>query len=89
MPTVSVDVDLEDIDTDDLVSELCSRMKRKCVSANDKKELQETFRNSFNSVLDLPEVDVQVRTLDDRMKAEHLTKVWDKYNSAEFEKLMP
>lgn len=95
MPYVSVDVeiDLDEIDTDDLVEEMCRRLRkkvgRKALSDNEKQELKEAVSELSDALLMIPTASIEIKTLDDKMKYEHLAKVFDKYHSSDIERLLP
>ena len=85
MPYVSVyvDIDLDEIDTDDLVEEICRRLRknsrRRSLTEEEKKELKESYAE-LGKALSMAIVEsVEVKTLDDKMKYEHLVKVFNKY----------
>lgn len=88
--TTEVEVDIEDFETYELVDELTSRMKgfsRKKITEKEIKSLKLDFDDlakklCYHSTL-------PVKTLDDKIKLEHLEKVWDKYPSWEIEKRLP
>jgi hypothetical protein len=91
--SVDVDIDMDDIDTDDLVDECCRRLRkaggRKSLSDNEKKELKESFAELGEALSMIPIESIEVKTLDDKMKYEHLAKVFNKYNSFDIERLLP
>lgn len=95
MPYVSVDVDidLDDIDTDDLVEEICRRLKktvgRKCLSFKEKKELKESYAELAELLSMTPSEHIEIKTLDDKMKYEHLAKVFNRYHSSDIQRLLP
>jgi len=86
MASISVDVDIDEFDDDEIfqaASERINTVKRNNVKRDklirDIQPLMEEL--SFDQ---LPN-----KTLDDKMKMEHLMKVWDKYNSFQLEQLLP
>lgn len=85
MARFNVDIDLDEIDSDDLVEEVERRMNPKKWKSFDKNELAE-LRKLFKAPDEtgLPNV-----SLDDKMKIEHLTKVWNSYTASDFESLIP
>ena len=95
MPYVSVDVDidLDEIDTDDLVEEICRRLRRtggrKSLSDKEKKELKESYAELSVALSMTPIEHIEVKTIDDKMKYEHLVKVFNKYHSSDIERLLP
>jgi len=95
MPYVSVyvDIDLDEIDTDDLVEEICRRLRknsrRKPLSEKEKKELKESYAE-LGEALSMAIVEsIEVKTLDDKMKYEHLVKVFNKYTLSYIERVLP
>jgi len=93
MAYISVDVELDEFDTDELVSEFCRRIKRngsrKSLSDEEKKMLKESCLELLESLSVIPTKTIAVRTLEDEMKMEHLMKVFNKYTSFDMEKLLP
>lgn len=95
MPYVSVDVDidLDEIDTDDLVEEICRRLRRnggrQSLSDEQKKELKESYAELGEALSMLPVQTIEVKTLDDKMKYEHLANVFNKYTISQIESLLP
>ncbi len=93
--TISVEayVDLDDFDTDEIIKELDSRLKKsygnKKMSNREKQELRESLQPLSDLLFDNPFEDIQVKTLDDQMKIEHLSSIFHKYTSAQLEKLIP
>jgi hypothetical protein len=89
--TTEVEFDIEDIDTYDLVNELSNRIgrfKRKQLTG----KLLENLRADFSELaekLNFADSGLQIKTLEDKLKVEHLTKVWDKYTSWQIENLLP
>lgn len=95
MANVSVDVyvDLDDFDTDDLVEEICRRMKqqtgKKSLSPKERQEVKECYI-LLSDAMAIPTPDtIEIKTLDDKIKYEHLVKVFNKYNSSDIERLLP
>lgn len=95
MPCVSVDVDidLDEIDTDDLVEEICCRLRKaagiKSLSDKEKKKLKESFAE-LGKALSMTLIEsIEIKTLDDKMKYEHFCKVFNKYNSSQIESMLP
>jgi ATP-dependent Lon protease len=92
MPYIQVDIELDEFDTDDLVQELTSRIKasgRKRLTDKQKAELMEDLKD-LNRALGLADDSaISVKTLDDKMKIEHLASVWNRYNSIEIEQRLP
>ena len=79
---IMAEIDLSDIDDSDLVDELTDR------DLNDRlvKSIRETFGNDEKQVIiNNP----KMSNLADRMKYEYLMKIFDKYNLADIERLLP
>ena len=90
MAYVSVDVDLDDIDFDDLVNELCERLNRsKRMNPKQKKELIEACTEILASLDKDTDTLIKVKSLDDKIKYEHLKKVFSKYSPSQLETLIP
>lgn len=90
MPQITVDIDMKDIDTDDLIEELSSRLNndRNRKQIIEDKNLVKSIRDflSYASVFtSMPEV----RTIEDKMKVEHLAEVWNKYTSWQLQQMLP
>ena len=82
--SVDVDVELDDFDNDDLIDEICDRLKRGLISD----KLRQKLRTSFNVITNNIEI-IKVESIEDMAKYEHLSKVFNKYTSAEIERLLP
>ncbi len=91
MATVSVEVDLDDIDTDDLVSELSDRIRRtkRMLNGDQKAQLIKEFKELAIDLQFPISHHISIKSLDDKMKLEHLTKVFEKYTSADIERMLP
>ena len=91
--SVCVDVDLDEVDTWELVEEICSRLRRgsgrKSLTDKEKKELKENMDNLQEALLMVPVSVIEVKTLDDKMKYEHLSKVFTKYSYVQLESMLP
>lgn len=77
-----IDVDLTEFDTDELIDALeeifeSTRIKQ------EKDQIVKFAKRICDSGA------IEVKTVDDQMKLEHLIKVFDLYTSAEIEKLIP
>lgn len=91
MAYVEVDIDLDEFETYEIIDELVRRFKKvgkKGFSEEQKKSLIEDV-NELNKSLGLFSTGLLVKTLDDKMKVDHLIKVWGKYNSFDIEKMLP
>lgn len=92
MAYIEVDVDLDEFDTDDIIDELKSRMKltgRKAVSDSKIKEIVKTAQQVLVELKREEEVVLPSNTINDKLKMEHLERVWDKYTAAQIEQLLP
>ena len=93
MPYVHVDIDLDEIDTDDLVDELTKRIESerttKKPSEKDRKRLKESFSEIIKAIGVSPMKKLEIKTLDDKIKYEHILKVFSKYSSSDFETKLP
>lgn len=91
--TVEVEVDLDEFDTDNIVDELISRINRswsrKQLTGAQKKQLLETIEPLFEELSPLAEIGIEINTIDDEMKRDHIAKVWNKYTPIQFEQLIP
>jgi phenylpyruvate tautomerase PptA (4-oxalocrotonate tautomerase family) len=92
MPYIQVDIELDEFDTDDLVQELTSRIKasgRKRLTDKQKAELMEDLKDLYRALGLADDSAISVKTLDDKMKIEHLSSVWNRYSSSEIEQRLP
>jgi len=91
MAYVQVDVDLDDIDTDDLVDEVCTRLRfknRKTLSDKEKDEIRELF-SELHELFFGEQNGVEIKTLDDKMKMEHISSIFDKYTLSHIQSVLP
>lgn len=88
--SANVDIELSDIDTDDLVEEICLRIQgsTKPLSNKQIKTLKLEFQKLENSLFGLGET-ININNLEDRIKYEHLASVWHKYSSSQMQNLLP
>ncbi len=99
MAYIEVDVDLDQFDTNDLISELVNRLKRsnvrlkKQVTKEDTEKIKKEIRGEFVELSDLiggESIDgFELKTLDDKLKMEHLLQVWSKYSLSQIQYLLP
>lgn len=88
-----IDIDLDDIDTEDLVEEIIKRLRythgKKAVKKEEIKELIETISPLLEklSLFEIPAI--ECNSLDDKMKIEHLTNVFQKYTLSEIQNRLP
>ncbi len=86
MATVEVEVDIDEFETYELVSEIVRRISkrnRKGISDEQKKELKTALENEKEENV------IEIKTLEDKMKMEHLENVWRKYSLADLQNLLP
>lgn len=78
MAYIRVDVDLGEFESYDLISELLCRIEHNRIKQNQLSLLKD--------VLNLNE-EIEIKTLDDFIKMQHLTKVFSMYTTTEIENL--
>ena len=84
MAYVHVDVDLDEFDLSDLISE-CNYRLEKAKKTNNKKIL-----DAFNELLvDKPKTNILIENVLDQMKYDHIVKVFSKYTLEQIETLLP
>lgn len=91
MAYIEVDVDLDEFSTDELCTELSKRLKtvgRKKLNALQKAKIEEELKE-LNIALGYTNGFLELKTLDDKMKAEHLNEVWNKYTLSEIQSKLP
>lgn len=79
MGYVTITIDLDEIDSDDLIEEICNRR----LSKKQIKQLSDEFN------VEIPINNLKTSNLADKMKYEYLMKIFDKYNLSDIEKLLP
>ena len=84
MSYVEVTIDLDDISISDLVDYICEKIHR--VNRLDKARLKEELQDLYDEFSGIE--GIKCKTLDDKMKVEHLISVWDKYTSADLERIL-
>lgn len=91
--TVDVDVDIDEFETDELVEEICRRLKRdigrRALTLKQKEELKNSYEELAIALRITPKESIEVITLDDQMKYEHLFKIFHKYTTTQIETLLP
>lgn len=91
MPYVEVDVDLDEFETSELVDEVLKRLKKvsggKTVDEKKRIELKIAVQDlaSFFGVPD----EMNINSLDDKLKYEHLVSVFNKYTLAQIQERLP
>ena len=91
MPYITVDVDLDEFDTDNLIEELSYRVKRigrKGMTDRDKKAIEEPLRDLVIAMNLMPDANIEVKTLDDKIKYEHIASVFEKYTASELQSIL-
>ena len=81
MAYVTVDIDMDELDTDEMVDELQRRLDRGRIPDSEKKQILELGSNTS--------VWFEIKTLEDKLKMEHLQSVFKKYSISELQKLLP
>ena len=90
---INVDVDLDDIGNYDLVEEVCKRLRntagRRSLTDIQKRQLQRAHSILGDALSITPEQSIEIKTLDDKMKYEHLVNVFNKYPLSQIETMLP
>lgn len=90
--SVDVDIDLDELDTDDLVEEICARMKceyrNKNLSEKDKEKLRETFAELAELFIENSN-GIEINNIDDVSKIEHIKSIFHKYSLSQIENSLP
>ena len=81
MAYVTVDIDMDELDTDEMVDELQRRLDRDRTPDSEKKQILELGSNTS--------VWFEIKTLEDKLKMVHLQSVFKKYSISELQKLLP
>ena len=93
MPYVHIDVDLDEFDTDELVEEITRRIKkaigRKSLKEEEKKDLKQCALDILEAFKLTPSTELEIKTLDDKMKYEHFCRVFNKYTVSAIESKLP
>lgn len=89
MAYIHVDVDLDEFDTYELVDELCKRLKeiggRKKIKDDDRKKLNEELQPVI-TLLNIHQINFpSIITLEDKLKIEVISGVWNKYTLSQLE----
>ena len=95
MAYIEVDVEMGDFDTYELAHELLKRIKKDYVPTRfkltdkQKAELKDALHELAVTLGETLEQSVPIKSLDYKIKLEHLIKVWGKYNASDFENKLP
>jgi len=93
MAYVQVDVDMSDLDTDDLVEEISNRLRRdghrKSLSVDQKKKIKQLYSELADALNVTTDAEIIVKTLDDKIKYEHIARIFTKYNSSQLQNILP
>lgn len=88
MAQISVEVDLDDFDNDEIITEIVYRINlrtgRRVLSEDQVRQLKLSLVG-----VPLADMGVKLKTLEDEIKNEHIMKVWNSYTSEEMETLLP
>lgn len=92
MPYVHVEIKMDEIDTDDLVDELLKRLrygkrKHKEGKVDELKALLQECEMLFDDFTNL--TGIVVRSLEDKMKCEHISQVFEKYTISHIQSVLP
>ena len=89
MAYIHVDIDLDEIDTYELVDEVVKRLKRaygrKDLTKEQRQELKESATDLLSQLCGVTDVGYPNNTLEDKMKKDVILSVWDKYSSWQLE----
>ena len=95
MAYIEVDVEMGDFEAYELAGELVKRLKKDYVlkrfklTDKQKAELKDALHELALTLGETLEQSVPIESLDDKIKLEHLIKVWGKYNASDFENKLP
>lgn len=87
MAYVHVDIDLDEFETHELISEIAkrSRLRKKPeLTRHDKKELMSSIEQ-FRVDIAISEGFPEVKTVEDQLKLEIILAAWKRYNAEELE----
>ena len=93
MPYIEVDIYLDEFEITDLVNEVTHRIKKtlgkeKLTSAQ-KDELKQSALDILEAFKLTPTKQLEIKTLDDKIKYEHFCKVFNKYSVSDIESKLP
>lgn len=83
MPYIDVDIDLDEFETSDLLGELTKRIEQNRPGRKGVSEKQvEAFKKSIQEAMAGADLRgrLPIDNMDDKLKMEHLERVWRKYN---------
>ena len=95
MPSISVDFDVElyEFSTEDIVDEVCDRIKmsynRKALTDKQKTALIDTFEQLGKALSIQIDRDIEIKSLDDKLKYEHLVNIFNKYSTSYIQSQLP
>lgn len=90
MAYIEIDVDLSEFNDDEVIDELKYRIVQTHYPDEDIKELLETIKDNKRYSKLFEDIDsLSIKTLDDKLKLEHLLKIWNDYTADEIENLLP
>ncbi len=91
-----INIDLDEFDSDEIIDEIIRRLK---VKPGDSFEISDKERKKLIAALSIKKplfeydgIDYKgpkIETLEDQFKVDHFLKIFNKYTSAELEKLIP
>lgn len=83
MATIDVEIDIDEFDTDEIVSETINRIGSKWNKVSDEqlKELREA--------LNIPNAHFRTPSLRESLKYEHLVEIFEQYSLEEIQELLP
>jgi len=94
MTYISVDIDIDDIPVDEILSscqfdDLVYELEQRLTKGRANAAILKSRASKVLEALEQPLAYLQINTLDDQVKIEHLAKVWEKYSAADLENLLP
>lgn len=92
MTYISVDIDMSEIDTDDLIYELEKRLSRSrdlLVRTKDYERFKDVYDDFYSLFEKAENKNIGDGTLDEDLKLDHIKKVFNKYSLSQLEQLIP
>lgn len=99
MAYIEVYVNLNEFDTNELIDELICRLnnsRARLKKQVNKKDIDKVKKVILSDFADIPELigtesvdGFELKTLDDKMKMEHIIQVWSKYSLSQIQYLLP